>query len=301
MATQAVINELTAVIQTCLTEKMQQGFDASANLTIEIARELAVAVEAKSTEYTDTEILKVKDLISGDVDLTPFTEFMTLIKTMLDGDEDTEGFQIFNTLVSDTVVNKQAIISHTSSITLITETLATIQATLTNHEQRIATLEAIDHRGGGVDCESCQDDMLEIVKGAISAGCVASTAAISAYQSAAAATATTSFANELDPIVFTSVVQPNSAGKLTVSGTYTGRRPVSVTITFVDGTTSIGALITDDKTFTATSIALAAALEGTITLQGRDAGGTNVGNVSTTSWSNPEVQNDGGGGDGAVL
>ena len=53
MATQEVIDQLTAVAQDCLESKIQAGFDASAALTVDIALEIAQAMEIKANEYTD--------------------------------------------------------------------------------------------------------------------------------------------------------------------------------------------------------------------------------------------------------
>lgn len=303
MATQAVINDLTQVIQDCLTRRMQKGFDANAALTLNIARELAKDLEARATKYTDDEITKVKDLISGEVDLTPFTEFMAMIKDMLDGDEDTEGFQVFNALVADTVANKQAIITHTSSITLITSTLETMQTTLNDHERRLADLENADNRGG--DCESCHDGLLNIIKESHEAACAAAAQTIDTYQNTRAAALATQFADERDPVAITVELAVKPSGKLAVSGTVDGRRPAAITALYNDGTAAVAAVIGKAKEFAVESASPASSLAGPVKVQAKDADGLSVGPQVTVNWVNPEVQDsgdtDGGSGDGAVL
>ena len=231
MATQEVISALTTVVQDCLEDKLQAGFDAQAALTLDIAREVAGAVENKANEYTDIEITKVMNLITnGEVDLGPFTEFMNSVKTLLDGDENTEGYQIFNTLVTDTATNKQTLINHTTSIGLIQNTLNTFQTTLADHEARITALEQAQHEP--VDCEDCHDELLNIVKGSIADACTSADATLNAYYAAEAPVIVSDFAQEIDPVSGTIVAAYDEVA-LTVafSGEFTGRKVASVSVT----------------------------------------------------------------------
>ena len=224
MATQEVISALTTVVQDCLEDKLQAGFDAQASLTLDIAREVANAVENKANEYTDIEITKVMNLITnGEVDLGPFTEFMNSVKTLLDGDENTEGYQIFNTLITDTATNKQTLINHTTSIGLIQNTLNTFQTTLVDHEARITALELAQHEP--VDCEDCHDELLNIVKGSISDACTAADATLAAHYDAQSPAIVSGFAQEIDPISITCELEYDPVeDTITCSGEFTGRK-----------------------------------------------------------------------------
>ena len=200
MATQEVIDGLTQTIQDCLEAKLQAGFDANAALTVDIAREVANAVEDKANEYTDIEISKVMTLITGgEVDLGPFTEFMNTIKTLLDGDETTEGYQVFNTLISDTAANKQLLISHTTTIQSIQNTLTTFQSTLADHETRIAALEAAQHEP--MECEDCHDEILNLVKGSMAAACTAADTTLTTHYASEHSSVLAAFVAEMNPVV----------------------------------------------------------------------------------------------------
>ena len=199
MATQEVIDGLTQTIQDCLEAKLQAGFDANAALTIDIAREVASAVEDKANEYTDIEIDKVMTLITGgEVDLGPFTEFMNTIRTLLDGDEATEGYQVFITLVSDRAANKQLLISHATTIQSVQNTLTTFQSTLADHETRIAALEAAQHEP--MDCEDCHDEILNLVKGSMAAACAGADSSVTGHYVNTHASILASFKAEMSAI-----------------------------------------------------------------------------------------------------
>ena len=232
MATQEVISALTTVVQDCLEDKLQAGFDAQASLTLDIAREVAGAVENKANEYTDIEIEKVMNLITGgEVDLGPFTEFMNSVKELLDGDENTEGYQIFNTLITDTAVNKQTLINHTTSIGLIQNTLNTFQTTLADHEARITALEQAQHEP--IDCEDCHDELLNIIKGSFTEACTDAAAAQVAYNTATSATVLADWKDELDPITLTGSLVEDGTERLVASAV--GRRVYSVSVAYPNG------------------------------------------------------------------
>jgi hypothetical protein len=206
MATTEVIESLTQVVQDCLEAKLQAGFDANAALSLDIAREVASAVQTKANEYTDVEIANVMSLISGgEVDLGPFTEFMNSVKTLIDGDENTEGYQIFELLVSDTAANKQTLINQTTTLAAIQQNLTTFQSTLADHEARITALEAAQHEP--IDCEDCHDELLNIVKNAIGDACTDSQTTLNAYHSTTSASILASWIAELNPVnVITPVI-----------------------------------------------------------------------------------------------
>lgn len=314
MATEANIQELVAAVQTCLADKIQAGYDASSQLSVDIAHELAAIIEAKAANYTDVEIEKVMSLIGGDVDLAPFTEFMNTVKSLLDGDESTEEYDVFNLLVTDTAANKATLINQGSAITLITQTLTNIQTTLTglqesitDHEARITTLEEMDH--GTTDCESCQDDMLDLVKSAIQTGCEASTAEITAYQTARRTATTTAFADAIDPI-FVNATGAVDTNVFTFTGTVSGVRPASVTVTTPNSVVVSATLV--DGGFTVDYAPGVAPEEGDYTVVALDAANKIVGAGAVINHTNggdaPEgegdaPEGDGGApeGDGAVL
>jgi hypothetical protein len=235
MATTEVIDSLTQVVQDCLEAKMLAGFDANAALTLDIAREVAAAVQTKANEYTDVEIANVLALISGgEVDLGPFTEFMNSVKTLIDGDENTEGYQIFELLISDTAANKQTLINQTTTLAAIQQNLTTMQATLADHEDRIAALEAAQHEP--LDCEDCHDELLNIVKNAIGDACTDSTAANSAHYSTEHTSVLASWKNELDPITLTgSLVEVDGSDPARLLADATGRRVYSVQVAYPGG------------------------------------------------------------------
>jgi len=234
MATESVVLEFQAVIEACLTDKLKAGYDASAALSVDLARQVAAEIEARAVDYTDAEIAKLTDLIGDGVDLKPITDFMATLKDLLDGDETAEGFQVFQKLISDTADNKQTLVNHTTSISLIQSTLATFQAELTDHENRIAALEAMDH--SQVDCEACHDDMLNIIKAANEAACTAASTAITAYAAAKGAATSVSFADELDPVSFVMTANVDGFGILNVASTLvSGRRADSMLFTLPDG------------------------------------------------------------------
>ena len=249
MATQEVIDGLTQTIQDCLEAKLQAGFDAQAALTVDIAREVAGAVENKANEYTDIEISKVMTLITGgEVDLGPFTEFMNTIKTLLDGDETTEGYQVFNTLISDTAANKQLLISHTTTIQSIQNTLTTFQSTLADHETRIAALEAAQHEP--MECEDCHDEILNLVKGSMAAACAAADVTTGAHYTAEHSSVLAAFSQEIDPVSVTIVAAYDEVA-LTVafSGAFTGRKVKSVSVVVGAGAPVAGVFDTEAKTW----------------------------------------------------
>ena len=235
MATQEVIDGLTQTIQDCLEAKLQAGFDAQAALTVDIAREVAGAVENKANEYTDIEISKVMTLITGgEVDLGPFTEFMNTIKTLLDGDETTEGYQVFNTLISDTAANKQLLISHTTTIQSIQNTLTTFQSTLADHETRIAALEAAQHEP--MECEDCHDEILNLVKGSMAASCTGADTTTNAHYASEHASVLDSWKNELDPITLTgSLTEVDGSDPARLLAEAVGRRVYSVSVAYPNG------------------------------------------------------------------
>jgi hypothetical protein len=238
MATEEIKLDLQQVIQDCLTDKLQAGFDANSALTIDIARQVAVEIEARAADYTDEEIAKLKDLIGEGVDLKPIQDFMALMKELLDGNEETEQYDIFAKLVADTAENKASLLSHTSSIALIQQTLVTYDATLTDHENRLIALEAIDH--SKIECEECQDDMLTLIKDITSAACDASNTAINAYTAAKSGAVSTSFADELDPIAHTFSADSDVNGNVTLDGEFlSGRRVTGVSTTLAGGATTL--------------------------------------------------------------
>ena len=196
MATLEVISALTTVVEDCLADKLQAGFDANAQLTVDVAKEIAAQLEYETTKYTDIEITEVMNLITNtDVDLGPFTAFMNSMKEILDGDEETEGYQIFTTLVSDTNNNTQTLINHSTSIGLIQSTLSTMQTTITDHSDRITALENAQHEP--LDCEECHDELLDILKSSINNACGATAASISAYRTTTASAVLSDWRNEL--------------------------------------------------------------------------------------------------------
>ena len=224
MATQEVIDGLTQTIQDCLEAKLQAGFDAQAALTVDIAREIAGAIETKANTYTDIEISKVTTLIeSNEVDLGPFTEFMNTLSTLLDGDETTEGYQIFNTLITDTTANSTLLASHVTTIQTIQSTLTTFQSTLADHETRIAALEAGQHEA--MDCEECHDAILTIVDDSMESACTAADVANAAHFTANAASTLADFAQRVDPISISCEVDYDEVTEeLAITGEFTGRK-----------------------------------------------------------------------------
>ena len=204
MATQEVIDQLTAVAQDCLESKIQAGFDASAALTVDIALEIAQAMEIKANEYTDVKISEVlTELTNNEVDLGPFTEFMAEIYELLDGDDLTDGFQIFNLLATDASAALTTLAEHTVTLQTIQNNLSTFQNTLNDHTTRIAALEAAQHEP--MDCEDCHDEILNLVDGSMDAACVASDTALATYRTNTAASVLAAFQLEMNPV---SVVAP---------------------------------------------------------------------------------------------
>jgi hypothetical protein len=245
MATEEIKLDLQQVIQDCLTSKLQAGFDANAKLTVDIARQVATEIEARASDYTDEEIAKLKDLIGEGVDLKPIQEFMALMKELLDGDESTEKYDIFSKLVSDTAENKASLISHTSSIALIQQTLVTFNSTLSDHENRLKALEALDHTK--IDCGECEDGILTLMKDITTAACDASNTAITAYTEAKSGVVSASFADELDPISSVFSADADVNGKVTLEAVFvTGRRVVGIS-TALGGNTPVQVPVTSEE------------------------------------------------------
>jgi hypothetical protein len=177
MATIEVIEGLTQVVQDCLEAKMQATFDASAALSVDIAREIGEALEAQLLTYTDDQIRTVMDSLSAsEVDMTPLTDFMAEIRTLLDGDSLTAGWQIFNLLSADAATVKTGLIEQATELSVLQGNLSVFQTALSDHSARLATLEAALH--APVDCEECQDPFLGIVNSAIDVACDQSAAAL---------------------------------------------------------------------------------------------------------------------------
>ena len=202
MATPEVIAALTAAAQDCLEDKLQAGFDANAQLTVDIAKELMSSVEAASAEYTDIEISKVLDLIDqNEVDLEPFLTFMTSIKSLLDGDDLADGWQIFDLLAIDANDVSSGLILQTTTINNLQTELSTFQTSLDDHTARITALELAQHEP--VDCEDCHDDFLDILKGSISDACADAAVAQATYQTTTSATIMDAWREELAEVVIT--------------------------------------------------------------------------------------------------
>jgi len=238
MASEQAVLDLKTIIEDCLTSKIKAGYDANSALTIDIARQVATEVEARATEYTDEEIAKIKALIGGDEDLQPLIDLLNVIKNLLDGDGDTSnGFDTFNKLISDTLANKNTLVNHTTSLSLIQQQLADISTSIgkitsdiTDHDDRLKALEGKVHEP--VDCEDCHDGILAVVGDAMDAACKAAGTAIANYTSAANATTSRSFADELDPIKATGAANVDVNGIIIVEASkVTGRRMKSLSFT----------------------------------------------------------------------
>jgi hypothetical protein len=232
MASPDVLLDLQGVIEACLADKLQKGFDASAAISVDLATQVAKEIELRSSEYTDAEIAKLTDLIGGG-DLSPLIDLLNTIKQLLDGNDDTtDGFDTFNKLVEDIATNKQTLVNHTTSISLIQSTLATFDSKLTDHENRIAALEAIDHTK--TNCEECQDGVLNLVKDTMAAACTAASATIDSYVAGKTHAVSTAFADQLDPIAFSATASADDSNNtVLVSGTVnTGRRVKSIAVIY---------------------------------------------------------------------
>ena len=237
MATQEVIDQLTAVAQDCLESKIQAGFDASAALTVDIALEIAQAMEIKANEYTDVKISEVlTELTNNEVDLGPFTEFMAEIYELLDGDDLTDGFQIFNLLATDASAALTTLAEHTVTLQTIQNNLTTFQNTLTDHSTRIAALEAAQHEP--MDCEDCHDEILNLVDGSMDAACIASDVALATYRTTTSASVLAAFQAEMNPSTATfsaiSTIR-NNRDVVTVSGVCTDENIATIRIQYFDG------------------------------------------------------------------
>jgi hypothetical protein len=299
MATETILNTLTQTIQDCLEQKMKDGFDANAQLSIEIARSVAKEIEARAKDYTDQEITEVKELIgTGGIDLAPFTDFISVLKEILDGDEDADGWQILNSLISDTATNKDAIISHTSSIELITTQLGSIQSTLTNHESRLAALEEMEHGGCG---DECQDTILDHVNASMTAACKNVTTAVNAHTTTQTNSLLSAFNEEMDPIQTSILIDVNDTGNIVVSGKVNGHRPVRVRATLPNGEIH-DVERADDNGYSVSSIADAGNINGVIKVHPLNADSQLIGSEVSLNFSAPDDGGDiPGAGDGAAL
>jgi len=198
MASKDVVKELQSVVESCLVERIKQGFDANAALTIDIAKQVAEQIEKRATEYTDQEVEKIANLIGGS-DLKPLIDLLHTIRDLLDGNENTsDGFDVFNKLLADIADNKQTLINHTTSIGLIKATLEKYDATLSDHENRIKALEEAAKQG--IDCEACQDSLLEAVSAAMEAANKAASKTLKKYMTSASKALSEGFADMLDPV-----------------------------------------------------------------------------------------------------
>jgi hypothetical protein len=241
MASEQAVLDLGAIIEDCITSKIKAGYDASAALTVDIARQVATEVEAKAQDYTDEEIAKIKQLIGGGEELTPILELLNLIKDLLDGDDDTSnGFDTFNKLVSDTLDNKNTLVNHTTTLSLIQKQLqdltASIEAntkTLVDHDARLKKLEELDHTK--LECEECHDGILAVVGEAISGVCESVGETIANYTTANNAITVKNFADELDPVVIEGSASVNETGIVSVDAKkVSGRRVKSMALSITN-------------------------------------------------------------------
>jgi hypothetical protein len=298
MASEQAILDLSAIVEDCITSRIKAGYDASAALTVDIARQVAAEVEAKAKDYTDEEVAKIKELLGGK-ELTPIFDLLNLIKDLLDGDDDTSnGFDTFNKLVSDTLSNKNTLVSHTTSLSLIqqqiktlTETLGSNDELLADHEVRIKKLEELDH--GSLDCEECHDEILGLVGKAITGAYDSASEIIASYTESTHAATVKNFADELDPVVIEGSASVNETGIISVNvKKVSGRRmkTMALGITNSDNIPEIFTVGTDGSVDVVLETASFSSAESVVA-QGLDVDGKEVGGkfIIPTTYPAPPI------------
>ena len=167
MTNLSTVQELTEVIQLCLTSKLRESHDASVSLTLDIARLIATEIEERCKAYTNTQLSELMSTIHNeDVDLTTFREFINSIKGLLDG-SDEDGYQLFNLLVTDVADHTRILELQSIDLSEIKTQLAENTLAIKEHNVRLTTLEA---EPSGTEVKG---EMVDLMESVFESACVA--------------------------------------------------------------------------------------------------------------------------------
>lgn len=177
MTNLSTVQELTEVIQLCLTTKLRSAQAASVSLTLDVARVIAEEIEERCKEYTNGQMSDLLSTIhSDDVDLTTFREFIDSIKGLLDG-SDEDGYQLFNLLVSDVTDHSRILEIQSLDLVIIKEQLLSNTLAINEHNVRLLALEAEP------SVSEVKGEVVDLMESVFESACMAASSKIEEYRS----------------------------------------------------------------------------------------------------------------------
>ena len=225
-----LVQELTEVIQLCLTTKMRQAHDASTKLTIDIARSLATNLEVKCNEYTNAEIGKLLGILNDNsLDLSEFRVFINEISSLLDGDPESEGYQVFRLLTTDVSTLKETSGIHTQTLSEIKTQISQINLNLMEHNNRLTTLENQESPA------EIKDDMVNLIEEVFESACIAVSERLQEYRSNGSTVTLQTLRDELSTTVTTIELLMLESGAVLMTGAFKDTEMSALSL-FVDGT-----------------------------------------------------------------